>query len=500
MIFLPILHSTTRHNGQGSFQKAYDRGQRCLRTRPHLIADEDHWRDESPFVKDAKALGTIAIVPFDWFEDSLCQQRAYSTKKYLWTTLDKKNGTKATRKKKEKKEESEEVKQFKKGAQAAKRDLQSGTSKEPSTDEEDHGDSAAGAASSGRGTGRGRGRGRGSAGGRGSGRGRGGGAGKARGNSNSATKAQPASILDDEENLPDNSKANPPQPSPSRSSSSPSPTPTRPLDSSVQKLAAYRAAAAATRADALSKKICSNLSSCASTDNYHVYVDNTGFPHNVTMTRVNVLANTSERIELSMYETDLEITKFYAVHVAYSGPNNAQEKKILVNPGAEFNDAFKKFRAAFKRVCLIPWEQRLIPEACNRSTFRDVEMHNRARKEMEKFGEIFTLKKPDGSWFDPQKMEDDEDEDPEVGPDGKRKRGDGGKKRKRRKKNSDDSDDEERGIKLLSPEDLKACKILPFRYVPPPKGKPRGALPEFNRVVGHDDMKDDEDFLTMPKL
>ena len=65
---------------------------------------------------------------------------------------------------------------------------------------------------------------------------------------------------------------------------------------------------------------------------------------------------------------------------------------------------------------------------------------------------------------------------------------------------SDDSDDEERGIKLLSPEDLKACKILPFRYVPPPKGKPRGALPEFNRVVGHDDMKDDEDFLTMPKL
>lgn len=64
---------------------------------PHLL-----------IVKDAKALGTVDIVTFDWLEDSLRKQRAYSTKKYLLTTVDKKNGTTPKQKKKEKKEESEE--------------------------------------------------------------------------------------------------------------------------------------------------------------------------------------------------------------------------------------------------------------------------------------------------------------------------------------------------------------------------------------------------------
>ncbi|KAK7541115.1 uncharacterized protein J3D65DRAFT_267439 [Phyllosticta citribraziliensis] len=314
----------------------------------HLIADEAHWKDENPFVKDAKTRGNIHIVTWDWLDDSLAKQWPYAPKKYLWTTVEKAGKiTKSTRKKEEE-EKSEEVKAFEKGAAAAKRDLQS--------------------------------------------------------------------------------------------------------------------------------------------DNYHVYVDQTGFPYNVTLTRVNVLANTSERIELSLYESDSAPIKFHAVHIAYNGPNGAEEKKILVNPGADFDDCYQMFRAAFKRVCLIPWEDRLLEFKVHYNRFREREMHNRRRMEMDRFGETFTTNEGEDD------LDDFDDEGAFVG--------DNGRKRKRRKKNNaNDSDDErERVVKRLSPEDIKACEVRPFKYAPPTKGKPFGMVPGFNVVVGGDDMKADQEFLTIANL
>ncbi|KAK7625469.1 hypothetical protein IWX49DRAFT_316050 [Phyllosticta citricarpa] len=337
----------------------------------HLIATEDDWKNQSPTVKDAKTRAKIHIVTYDWLEDSLRAQHPYAPKKYLWTTVEKvKQAAKSTTgKKREKKEESEEVKDLKRGAAAAKRNLQS--------------------------------------------------------------------------------------------------------------------------------------------DNYHVYVDLTGFAHNITLTRVNILTNSSEMIELSLYESNFETTKFYAVHIAYFGFNGVEEKKILINPGASFDEAFQMFRAAFKRVCLIPWEQRFLGDFVKRKCFQRMEMHKRGQKEMERFGEIFTFEKSDGTFADPQKPwlnddeDDDDEEEAEAGADGKRKRaGDGATKRKRRKKGAEDSDDEERekGPKMLSAEDLEACAVNPFKYYPPPKGKPRGLMPAFNVEIGNDDMKADQEFLTIPNL
>ncbi|KAK8181054.1 hypothetical protein BC567DRAFT_294446 [Phyllosticta citribraziliensis] len=380
----------------------------------HLIADEAHWKDENPFVKDAKTRGNIHIVTWDWLDDSLAKQWPYAPKKYLWTTVEKAGKiTKSTRKKEEE-EKSEEVKAFEKGAAAAKRDLQS-------------------------------------------------------------------ERTSDDESL--SRESRPKTPSPSRSSS-----PTRPLDSAVRKLEAFRAAAAAQRAEVLNRKIRSNLSSASPSDNYHVYVDQTGFPYNVTLTRVNVLANTSERIELSLYESDSAPIKFHAVHIAYNGPNGAEEKKILVNPGADFDDCYQMFRAAFKRVCLIPWEDRLLEFKVHYNRFREREMHNRRRMEMDRFGETFTTNEGEDD------LDDFDDEGAFVG--------DNGRKRKRRKKNNaNDSDDErERVVKRLSPEDIKACEVRPFKYAPPTKGKPFGMVPGFNVVVGGDDMKADQEFLTIANL
>ncbi|KAK7533519.1 hypothetical protein IWX46DRAFT_613389 [Phyllosticta citricarpa] len=214
-------------------------------------------------------------------------------------------------------------------------------------------------------------------------------------------------------------------------------------------------------------------------------------------------------IELSLYESNFETTKFYAVHIAYFGFNGVEEKKILINPGASFDEAFQMFRAAFKRVCLIPWEQRFLGDFVKRKCFQRMEMHKRGQKEMERFGEIFTFEKSDGTFADPQKPwlnddeDDDDEEEAEAGADGKRKRaGDGATKRKRRKKGAEDSDDEERekGPKMLSAEDLEACAVNPFKYYPPPKGKPRGLMPAFNVEIGNDDMKADQEFLTIPNL
>ncbi|KAK7606704.1 hypothetical protein JOL62DRAFT_629892 [Phyllosticta paracitricarpa] len=411
----------------------------------HLIATEDDWKNQSPTVKDAKTRAKIHIVTYDWLEDSLRAQHPYAPKKYLWTTVEKvKQAAKSTTGKK--REKKEEMKDLKRGAAAAKRNLQSehiSDNKSPSRKS------------------------------------------KCRTRSPSRTRS-------------------------SSSSSSPSPTPAQPHDSSVQKLEAFRAATAARRAEALTQKIRSNLSSCASpTDNYHVYVDLTGFAHNITLTRVNILTNSSEMIELSLYESNFETTKFYAVHIAYFGFNGVEEKKILINPGASFDEAFQMFRAAFKRVCLIPWEQRFLGDFVKRKCFQRMEMHKRGQKEMERFGEIFTFEKSDGTFADPQKPwlnddeDDDDEEEAEAGADGKRKRaGDGATKRKRRKKGAEDSDDEERekGPKMLSAEDLEACAVNPFKYYPPPKGKPRGLMPAFNVEIGNDDMKADQEFLTIPNL
>lgn len=92
-------------------------------------------------------------------------------------------------------------------------------------------------------------------------------------------------------------------------------------------------------------------------DNHHLYRDDTGFTYNITLVRVNIVANVNERFIIRLFESH-SVPKTYATHLRYVKPKTLPISEILVPAGTDFEVAFKAFRKTFMDKTNVEWENR----------------------------------------------------------------------------------------------------------------------------------------------
>ncbi|KAL8639007.1 MAG: hypothetical protein Q9228_003901, partial [Teloschistes exilis] len=116
---------------------------------------------------------------------------------------------------------------------------------------------------------------------------------------------------------------------------------------------------------------------------YHTYRDATAFAHDVTLVRVNVEENTSERFVLKVHpllplshphthpklippDSQLAQTHdaphYYATLITHHHPLRLPETTILAPIGSDWATAFESFTLNFATITGVAWEERLGPK------------------------------------------------------------------------------------------------------------------------------------------
>ncbi|KAL8631079.1 hypothetical protein Q9189_003190 [Teloschistes chrysophthalmus] len=98
-----------------------------------------------------------------------------------------------------------------------------------------------------------------------------------------------------------------------------------------------------------------------SVDNYHIYIDATAFAHDVTLVRVNVEENTSERFVLKLAQTH-DAPHYYATLITHHHPLRLPKTTILAPIGSDWATAFEGFTLNFATITGVAWEERLGPK------------------------------------------------------------------------------------------------------------------------------------------
>ncbi|KAL9584423.1 MAG: hypothetical protein Q9203_004665, partial [Teloschistes exilis] len=91
---------------------------------------------------------------------------------------------------------------------------------------------------------------------------------------------------------------------------------------------------------------------------YHTYRDATAFAHDVTLVRVNVEENTSERFLAQTHDAP----HYYATLITHHHPLRLPETTILAPIGSDWATAFESFTLNFATITGVAWEERLGPK------------------------------------------------------------------------------------------------------------------------------------------
>ncbi|KAI4124023.1 MAG: hypothetical protein LQ338_005012 [Usnochroma carphineum] len=114
------------------------------------------------------------------------------------------------------------------------------------------------------------------------------------------------------------------------------------------------------------KKECQDIQKQLFSDRYHVYRDSTFFAYDITLVRVNLLQNKSERYVLRLCTTH-DVPHYFATLLTYHARNsdsdsNATPAKAVLAPiGSDWTTAFEAFTKAFKGKTGVEWEERFVP-------------------------------------------------------------------------------------------------------------------------------------------
>ncbi|KAL8717949.1 MAG: hypothetical protein Q9225_004868 [Loekoesia sp. 1 TL-2023] len=106
------------------------------------------------------------------------------------------------------------------------------------------------------------------------------------------------------------------------------------------------------------KKECQDIQKQLFSDRYHIYRDSTYFAYDITLVRVNLLQNKSERYVLRLCTTH-DVPKYYASLLTYHTHGSPAHKSILAPIGSDFATAFGAFVKAFKAKTKVEWDERL---------------------------------------------------------------------------------------------------------------------------------------------
>ncbi|KAL8969687.1 MAG: hypothetical protein Q9183_001884 [Haloplaca sp. 2 TL-2023] len=104
-------------------------------------------------------------------------------------------------------------------------------------------------------------------------------------------------------------------------------------------------------------------------DRYHIYHDSTGFIYNITLVRVHVEQNISERYVLKLCVTH-DVPLYFATVLVHHHPHTfPPPKEILAPKGSDWTRAFGAFTSRFKSITGVEWDQRLSARCSDEGAF-----------------------------------------------------------------------------------------------------------------------------------
>jgi hypothetical protein len=93
-------------------------------------------------------------------------------------------------------------------------------------------------------------------------------------------------------------------------------------------------------------------------DNHHLYIDNTGYPYDCKLVRLDPRINGNERYILKIFESHT-LPHTYALHQRYANIKFMPQSEIIVPIGSDFATVFAKLREIFEAKTGRRWDDRL---------------------------------------------------------------------------------------------------------------------------------------------
>ncbi|KAI7300851.1 hypothetical protein KC326_g9264 [Hortaea werneckii] len=111
---------------------------------------------------------------------------------------------------------------------------------------------------------------------------------------------------------------------------------------------------------AIARKAAKKARNAVFSDDYHVYMDATGFKFDVCITKVDTKHNRNERyaLTLKIYESNIAPHN-YAVNAHFAGTGRLPSNNVLLAKGSNFGTAMRIFRMLFKEKTQVEWDDRI---------------------------------------------------------------------------------------------------------------------------------------------
>ncbi|KAI7208740.1 hypothetical protein KC343_g9237 [Hortaea werneckii] len=111
---------------------------------------------------------------------------------------------------------------------------------------------------------------------------------------------------------------------------------------------------------AIARKAAKKARNVVFSDDYHVYMDATGFKFDVCITKVDTKHNRNERyaLTLKMYESNIAPHN-YAVNAHFAGTGRLPSNNVLLAKGSNFGTAMRVFKKLFKEKTQVEWDDRI---------------------------------------------------------------------------------------------------------------------------------------------
>ncbi|GAB1728385.1 hypothetical protein NU195Hw_g1690t1 [Hortaea werneckii] len=111
---------------------------------------------------------------------------------------------------------------------------------------------------------------------------------------------------------------------------------------------------------AIARKAAKKARNAVFSDDYHVYMDATGFKFDVCITKVDTKHNRNERyaLTLKIYESNIA-PQNYAVNAHFAGTGLKPSNNVLLAKGSNFGTAMRVFKKLFKEKTQVEWDDRI---------------------------------------------------------------------------------------------------------------------------------------------
>ncbi|KAI6842780.1 hypothetical protein KC340_g7355 [Hortaea werneckii] len=111
---------------------------------------------------------------------------------------------------------------------------------------------------------------------------------------------------------------------------------------------------------AIARKAAKKARNAVFSDDYHVYMDATGFKFDVCITKVDTKHNRNERyaLTLKIYESNI-IPHNYAVNAHFAGTGRLPSNNVLLAKGSNYGTAMRMFKKLFREKTHVEWDDRI---------------------------------------------------------------------------------------------------------------------------------------------